>query len=211
MAKLETLIFEDKPIRRFITDDGFEAYYSTDIGNILGIKRVRDSFKQFNEDEIVSPANRQKYEIATYQQYRDNIRKNNKMILLTKQGLVRFVSISRSVRANDLAKFLGIPVHGARFTPVEADTLKIIMDAFNGDNMKLQHKFGDYKVDLFFPDHNLIIECDERGHSDRDPRYEKTRQEFIEREGHKFIRYNPHDPDFSIINVINSIYRHIVS
>ena len=45
--------------------------------------------------------------------------------------------------------------------------------------MKTQYSVGSYRVDLYFPDYNLVIECDEHGHKDRNPEKEKKRSDFI--------------------------------
>lgn len=60
---------------------------------------------------------------------------------------------------------------------------------------------------MYFPDYNLCIECDENGHSDRDPKYERTRQRRITKELKcQWIRYNPDSVDFNIFTVINQIF-----
>ena len=71
--------------------------------------------------------------------------------------------------------------------------------------MKRQFKIGKYKVDLYIEDINIIIECDELGHLDRDKEYEETRQKFIENEGYNVIRFNPNDDEFDISSIINII------
>jgi hypothetical protein len=39
------------------------------------------------------------------------------------------------------------------------------------------YRIGPYSVDLCFPDHRLVVECDEMGHGDRDARHiERTGQ-----------------------------------
>jgi len=68
-----------------------------------------------------------------------------------------------------------------------------------------------YRIDLYFPDQSLAIECDEFNHTDRDPKYEKERQSFIENELKcKFIRFNPDSKDFSVHKVVRMISEHIM-
>jgi hypothetical protein len=62
-----------------------------------------------------------------------------------------------------------------------------------------------------FPDQSLAIECDEFNHADRDPKYEKERQSFIENELKcKFIRFNPDSKDFSVHKVVRMISEQIM-
>lgn len=93
---------------------------------------------------------------------------------------------------------------------IENQTIGFIWNCFNEVTpIKRQYKIGKYKVDLYFIDYNLAIECDENGHSDRDPNYEKTREEFIISLGNKMIRFNPNIPSFDLSNVIKDI-NHII-
>jgi very-short-patch-repair endonuclease len=53
----------------------------------------------------------------------------------------------------------------------------------------------------------LIIECDEFNHKDRNKKYELERQFFIENElNATFIRFNPDDNNFNILDVISKIH-----
>jgi very-short-patch-repair endonuclease len=64
---------------------------------------------------------------------------------------------------------------------------------------------GKYKVDLYFIDYNLVIECDEFNHEDRDIIKEKIREEYILSLGNKIIRYNPNEKNFDLSNVLREI------
>ena len=67
-----------------------------------------------------------------------------------------------------------------------------------------QYKVGLYYVDLFIPIINIVIECDEEGHNDRNKNDEKTREEFIINElDCVFIRFNPNDKSFDLSEIIN--------
>ena len=41
-----------------------------------------------------------------------------------------------------------------------------------GISMKQQFSIGSYRIDLYFPEHKLAIECDEHDGKDRDIDYE---------------------------------------
>jgi len=69
---------------------------------------------------------------------------------------------------------------------------------------KIKRSF--YKVDLYMPQINLVIECDEYGHKDRNSRCEREREQFIRNELKcNFVRFNPDDKKFKIKNVIVEI------
>ena len=77
------------------------------------------------------------------------------------------------------------------YTCIEVDTIKCIMEAFNGEEMIHQYKIVPYIVDLYFPKYKLIIECDETHHR-YDIKNDKERENYIkEIIDVTFIRYNP--------------------
>ena len=84
------------------------------------------------------------------------------------------------------------------------------MNVFRHLNMQTQFPVGCYRIDLYFIDDKVAIECDEHNHSDRCPIYEEERQRFIEKELQcKFIRFNPDSSHFSISGLINTIIKTI--
>ena len=67
-----------------------------------------------------------------------------------------------------------------------------ITKAFPNEEISPQHSIFSYNIDLYFPEHKLAIQGDEKAHTDRNINYEKKRQKVIEKElGCKFIRINP--------------------
>ena len=89
---------------------------------------------------------------------------------------------------------------------IENQTIGFIWNCFNEvTSLKRQYKFNKYIVDLYFLDYKLVIECDEYGHTDRDPNYEKTRESYITSLGNKMIRFNPNIKNFDLSNVIKNI------
>uniref|UniRef100_A0A6C0D5E8 DUF559 domain-containing protein n=1 Tax=viral metagenome TaxID=1070528 RepID=A0A6C0D5E8_9ZZZZ len=72
-------------------------------------------------------------------------------------------------------------------------------------NMKRQYVIDIYRVDLYFIDYNLVIECDENNHDDRNPIQEKVREDYIISLGNKIIRYNPNVSSFDLSNVLREI------
>ena len=70
--------------------------------------------------------------------------------------------------------------------------LKPIMDVIEEENMQTQYSVLGYKIDLYFHDHKLVVEIDEKGHKDRNINDEIQRQKALEKElCCEFIRINP--------------------
>jgi hypothetical protein len=210
-AETEPINYNDYIIRRFIHNDGFKAYYADDISKIIKIKNIRKTVQNFTTDEIVSADQRQKYNIITNYKYGTEFRRNDKIILLTKQGLTRLLCTTRATGSANLARFFNINVYEHRINPVELTTIKLIQDTFAGESMVTQYippnTDINYRIDLYFPAYRIAIECDEHNHTDRNPEYEHARETYIKSTlDCTFIRYNPHDPNFNIGEVLNQIY-----
>ena len=85
-----------------------------------------------------------------------------------------------------------------------------IIKVFNKEKYITQQNIGKYKIDLYFPKYKLIIECDEFNHKDRNKKYELERHFFIENElNATFIRFNPDDNNFNILDIISKIHYHM--
>jgi hypothetical protein len=106
--------------------------------------------------------------------------------------------------------------YGSDNGSIECTTLNAIKSLIPDDIMRT-HQFQitgrddngrehTYRIDLYFPDHRIAVECDEEGHRQRDPVYEADRQRFItDKLGCVFVRYNPHDPSYTPEGVADSI------
>lgn len=89
---------------------------------------------------------------------------------------------------------------------IENQTIGFIENAYNNIfNLKRQHCFGKYRVDLYFIDYKLVIECDENNHIDRNPIEEQIREKYIISLDNKIIRFNPNDKSFDLSNVLKEI------
>jgi very-short-patch-repair endonuclease len=89
---------------------------------------------------------------------------------------------------------------------IENQTIGFIANAYsNVLNVKRQHVMGKYRVDLYFVDHKLVVECDENGHADRDPLQEQIREDYLKEAGNKLIRFNPNACEFDLSDVLREI------
>ena len=95
---------------------------------------------------------------------------------------------------------------------IENQTIGFIENSYKDIlNIKRQFNIGKYRVDLYFIDYKLIVECDEFNHIDRDEIKEKIREEYILSLGNKIIRYNPNQKDFDLSNVLREINKLLFS
>lgn len=86
---------------------------------------------------------------------------------------------------------------------LENQTIGFITAVFDGVlRMERQMRIATYKVDLCFPDHHIVVECDEMNHKDRDEKYEATREKCIQEHGYVVIRFNPNEKHFNIAPVL---------
>jgi very-short-patch-repair endonuclease len=111
----------------------------------------------------------------------------------------------RTVGIENFAKANNIDIYNVHFMYKESSTISCIIKSFNGEKHITQHWIKPYRVDLLFVNYNLIIECDENGHKDRDYKAEHKRQLYLEKKSYTIIRYNPDGVDFSIFEVICQI------
>jgi len=95
---------------------------------------------------------------------------------------------------------------------IENQTIGFIENVFKGViECKRQFPMGKYKIDLYFPDYRLAVECDENNHIDRDQVLEKIREDYIISHFIKLIRYNPNTSHFDLSDVICEINKFLFS
>lgn len=121
--------FNEHPIRIIGTPDE-PAFYASDIGDILGIKQVSVSIKNFDETEIVMPDTRRRLGLVTYYKYKEEMRRDDRIALLTEFGVYRTIINSRSAYAAEFKKHIYTVIKNARLT--EREKLNVI----NSDDLK---------------------------------------------------------------------------
>lgn len=122
------------------------------------------------------------------------------------------VARSRSTEASSIATLLGFDIANYRVVPAETGTIEFIIEAFANEKYVLQHTVGNKRIDLYFPDYNLAIECDERPyHSGKKKLDDVIRQQHIEQSLQcTFKRYEAFSKDpLEIARLINKIHMHI--
>ena len=85
---------------------------------------------------------------------------------------------------------------------------KIIKISPHG-NIWLNKKFNNRKPDIWFKNHNLIIEVDEGNHENYDSDDEKEREDMFKKHNFKIFWCNPNDPNFDLFKFLGEINLHI--
>ena len=116
----------------------------------------------------------------------------------------------RSEKIDDFRSKLGFRLYDITMIKEESVRAKIIK-AFSNEKTLPQYSVLSYQTDLYFPEHKLAIEVDEKGYTDRDEKTGIERQMAIEKElGCKFIRINPDAESYNIFVEIGKIQNHII-
>lgn len=109
---------------------------------------------------------------------------------------------------NRYIRQIGNSQHVNIMMSLENQTIGFIENSFKKSIEVVRQKtFNLYRVDLYFPLYNLIIECDENGHKNRCEIYEENREKYILSLGNTFIRFNPNDEMFDLSIVISEIHK----
>lgn len=190
-----------------VTGNGHTWFRASSLAQSLGYatpqKAIRDhvrddcklSYKDLSDRVVVGcPAD------ADYNQ--------NIALWINIEGCKQLIASSRKAQANSLANQLGIQLLQLKKVCKEAGTLEQIQKAFHGTQMLLQYTVAAYRVDMYMPEYNIAIECDEQGHANYNAMADAERSEIISVQlGCHWIRYNPDAKDFCVLQLINDIHR----
>ena len=130
-------------------------------------------------------------------------------IFINFNGFRNILIKSRKPASIELAKRFNIDLL-SKIQCKEAEVLNYVIQLCKIENIKfdLQFSCGNYSIDMYIHKYNLAIEIDENNHSDRDPEYEKNREEFIKNTLNcKFIRFDPDGKDCFISNLLLDILK----
>lgn len=185
-----------------IQDKNQTWYKANDFGLLLNIRNMRSSCINIDDE----------FKTSFICMTKGDLQSCN---FLNKEGVIHLLQRSRSLKARLAAKEFGVVNH-VRFANAEAHFLEQIWSVFQCESMIHQYsvkgKYGVYKIDLYFPQYNLAIECDELAHSRvKNQINDKVREEDIKTSiGCTFIRFSPSkEASFDILCTIRSIFEHI--
>ena len=202
---------EGQQLRVFGTHDT-PYFVAKDIAKMLGYTNTREAINDHIdlEDKITC--------IEFKKKYPNNVKMQSGIIhphtiLINQRGLQCLIQYGRK-HSKELLEWyetnFQVKCNVIKRLSKEEEYIKYILESFDGEYMIRQFPVNNYRVDLYFPEYRLAIECDENGHSDRDQTSEETREMCIEDELKcSFIRFNPDDNQFNIFQIINKIYNYI--
>ena len=191
----------DKTLKMIIYIYNSKKYYDIQhIINNIGIKQscIKKKYNLFS--------NKIKYYLWRKNKYDGYIRRE----LISHNAVKNIIHSSRIHKVIPLVKLLNINIFNDKILNKEMINIDQIIKVFNKEKYETQKIIGKYRIDLYFPKYNLAIECDEFNHKDRNNNNESRRQKFIEEKlNTTFIRFNPDDTNFNILDVISKIHYHI--
>ena len=206
MSKEEQLLIAEKIEQNYrckiikSENEPYVLFKTKDIGNILELSNVLKVVNRYST--IIE---KQKIKTET----NGGIQNSG---FLTYRGLMKLLSRTRKSNIIEFSTKIGIDLYTQIFTCIEMDTIKCIMDSFNNEQMIKQYAVKTYRIDLFFPEYKLAIECDELHHNTLQNKINDTnREEDIKKEIENctFIRYEPFAEKFNIFILINQIHTFI--
>ncbi|NEA52000.1 hypothetical protein G3I35_38465 [Streptomyces sp. SID10815] len=125
---------------------------------------------------------------------------------VTLDGLKRLVANSRRAAAMNLALELDMEV--THVPTSQSEALRIIAAALKPLDVIEEYKVGDYTVDAYLPELNVVIEHDRLGDPGCDQNAEWWRRTLVEdRLGCKFVVFDTRRRDFNPGDVINEVLR----
>ena len=74
----------------------------------------------------------------------------------------------------------------------------------------LNKKLNNKKTDIWFKNHNFIIEVDEGNHENYDSDYENEREDMFKKHNFEIFWCNPNDPNFDLFEFLGGINFYIL-
>lgn len=184
--------------------DGTPWFRGKDVASILGYADTKKAISK----HVDSDNKRQLCEVCS----RAATAHDRNAIYINEEGVRRLVIKSQKPQASKLASELGIKEE-TRYLRKEIEIVGFIQEILTQVMIpfEFQKHVANYRVDLYLPKQKLAIEIDENNHADRDPYYERAREERIQEElGCKFLRINPDAPDFKLSLCVGRIIREVI-
>jgi very-short-patch-repair endonuclease len=131
--------------------------------------------------------------------------------LLTKEAY-ELIQSSYNLKNRYITKVNDVNIVNPLLMSIENATVGFICESIHGIvEFERQYKIGHYYVDVYLPKYNIVIECDEFGHSSYDIHEEMMREEYIKTQLKcHFIRFDPCSKDFQLSKLLHSILKIIV-
>ncbi len=173
--------------------DVYKHYTLYNVNNIIKVFNVKHPNRFLNKCN--------KEEIVIY----------NDIKYFTYKGLLKvFHTFEEYDDLDDILYKFGVDFLHDSYIATNVDVLKNIQKVFSNERTMLYHNILNYKVDLFFPDYNIIIECEENIYRNI---IGNEMNSSIERvlENCSFIRYDPYIDNFDCFELLSKINTEIMS
>ena len=185
---------------RTLTANGEQWWHANDVAKCLGYCKPNKAITDIIPQRLLKP----KSELVV-----DVLNRNESKAYWTNDlGLRIFLSKARKPKATLFAREMKIDTV-LRNIRQEEDALTSIERAFPGEVTRQQFDVQGYRLDMYFPEHRIVVECDEHNHAAYNPAAEYKRTSVINEvlDNPRVVRFNPDAPDFNIIDVIGQIYQ----
>jgi very-short-patch-repair endonuclease len=200
--------FENNQIH-IIIKDNIKYYRLFDLGNIMNYKCVSNIPRIINKTDIYQLKNLLDTSKCTLFGTDSNTN------FITENGVRTLLLKSRKMFdiIEKLAKVLEININlfTDKVIVKESQCITRIKNILpKSTYIEYQYNLDKYFIDMYLPDYNLVIECDEFGHSKYNKEKELEREKFIkDKLNCKFIRINPDEKDFNFDLIIPEIYKNM--
>ena len=91
----------------------------------------------------------------------------------------------------------------------ETSIAEKIIKFVSNENIALNKKFNNREPDIWFKNHNLIIEVDHGNHENYDSDDEKERKDMFKKHNFKIFWCNPNHPEFDLFTFLGEINLYI--
>ena len=170
-----------------------------DIVPILKVKR---------KEHIASFTEKNFKEFIHYIKIKNNLKKhggNNKIDYMLTEETFTLIKNSYNLKNRYVTK-IGNSNHINIIMSLENQTIGFIENSYKDTfKIKRQYSMNKYKVDLYFIKYKLVLECDENNHKDRNPDYEKEREDYILSLGNTIIRFDPNNKLFDLSLILSEV------
>jgi very-short-patch-repair endonuclease len=173
----------------------YVLYRANDIANALKLSNIRSITRTYDCSEKFCKSTPTK--------------SGNQMVChLTHKGLEKLAFASRSSESMKMNELLGMAVARKWFPCIELDVITNLLAAFRSENVCRQFACEKYRIDLYFVDYKIAVECDELQHtSESNKTKDEMRETVLKQKLHcEFIRFNPFDPQFNVFELIGKIH-----
>ncbi|AAB94420.1 anti-repressor Ant [Invertebrate iridescent virus 6] len=182
------------------------VFFGKEIAEFLGFKKPKDALQKHVKPKYKTTLSKVLEKKLDTEPVSYN---EGKRVLLYKEGVVELIKKTRLVgienKIDALIEAFELNLNVVHQTK-EQEHIGAILKVFTHERTVTQYKVKNYKIDLYFLDYKVAVECDEFGHRDRNG--ESEREYNIIRElGCTFYRFNPDSKNFCIYQIIGDLVR----